>query len=137
MVLAITRPNKGVFFFFLAPDVMATTAVSSITTPRLLLRPFARSDTAAIASHCGDLRVARMCRVVPHPYGIAEAEFFVDQVCSRADGRIYAIVLGGHVVGCVGLESISGESATLGYWSLASLAARRGRETSHALAPLA
>jgi len=57
-----------------------------------------------------------MCSVVPHPYGFAEAEFFVDHVCSRADGMLYAIVLGGRVVGCVGLEYISGESATLGYW---------------------
>ena len=98
-------------------------------TPRLRLRRFARTDAPRIAEICGDFRVSRMCRVVPHPYSVADAEFFVDHICGGKDSSTYAVEQrvdrqseACRLIGCISLDGVrpvgddGGKSATLGFW---------------------
>ena len=92
-----------------------------IDTARLRLRSFMPTDAERVAEMCGDFSVSRMCRVVPHPYTLSDAEFFVGSVCARKDCIIYAIEHEARVIGCVSLDDVmdavdGGRSGTLGYW---------------------
>ena len=62
-----------------------------LATSRLKLRKFGNADTARVAEICGDYRVASMCRVVPHPYDVSSASFFINTVCTQMDGLVLAI----------------------------------------------
>ena len=53
-----------------------------VETARLRLRPFGRADAPAIVALVGDLRVALWLARVPHPYGIGDAEWFIDNVAA-------------------------------------------------------
>ena len=50
-----------------------------ITTARLRLRAPRLSDASAIAKLLNDFDVASMTMSVPHPYGLEDAEAFLDQ----------------------------------------------------------
>ncbi len=80
-----------------------------LRTPRLTLRPLRPDDRPAIAEGVGNYEVARWLSVVPYPYGLADADTFIDEV--RAAGkRVWAICDDDGLVGLVGLEG------QLGYW---------------------
>lgn len=94
-------------------------------TSRLKLRKFTSADAPRVAEICGDYRVASMCRVVPHPYDIEAARYFIGTVCTQMDGLVLAIetLSDRKLIGCVSIEDFrpdagggSGTIATLGYW---------------------
>ena len=68
------------------PELMST----ALRTARLVLRPFEPSDRVRVAEICNDTRVSRMCRFVPHPYTLDDADDFtaVDDGVESAHGRL-------------------------------------------------
>jgi RimJ/RimL family protein N-acetyltransferase len=88
-----------------------------IRSERLILRRPRSSDAARIAQLCSDYDIPRMTTRMPWPYGLAEAQFFVD-VMQEQDPDLenaFLIDVGGEVIGCVGL--MMGERhPEIGYW---------------------
>jgi RimJ/RimL family protein N-acetyltransferase len=88
-----------------------------LVTERLSLRPPEDGDVDAIVSIVGDWNVARRLARVPHPYGPADARFFLEQVVPAE--WVWAVTLGGsdRLVGAIGLTpEESADTAELGYW---------------------
>ena len=86
-------------------------------TERLLLRRPSDGDVGPIASIVGDWEVARRLARVPHPYGAADAAFFLERVVPAE--WVWAITLRGsdELVGAIGLTPQDGKNvAELGYW---------------------
>src|SRR5690349_7001263 len=88
-----------------------------VATERLILRGPVRTDAAALAHLLNDLNVAGMTSRIPHPYGLADAEAWLDQAM-RCDFRDEAAFVIEHrsfgVVG--GLGFMPGDRPELGYW---------------------
>jgi len=88
-----------------------------LTTERLSLRRPDDRDVDAIVSIVGDWEVARRLARVPHPYGVGDAQFFLDHVVPAE--WVWAITLHGSdtLVGTIGLTPEEGaDTAELGYW---------------------
>lgn len=93
-----------------------------LTTDRLVLRPFAPSDSKEVQRLAGDREIAAVTISIPHPYedGMAEAWIatHADQL-AKGTGIYYAVTLAGtgELAGACGLviqpEHRHGE---LGYW---------------------
>lgn len=97
-----------------------------LATGRLVLRPPTLDDAPAIATLAADRRIADTTGTLPHPYTLADAEWFVRHVTRPdADAEVWAIVRGAdpavvrgdHVVGVIGLHAARDPAvAELGYW---------------------
>lgn len=93
----------------------------TLTTPRLILRPFVSTDASEVQRLAGDARVAATTLNVPHPYldGIAEAWIATHPV-ARSEGTGVTFAITSHeneLRGAIALK-ISGEHSRgeLGYW---------------------
>lgn len=84
-----------------------------LKTERLILRPPAATDAAAITAGLSNFEVSRWLAVVPHPYGLADAKEWLGKVPSRPqfEQEVFLIDLPGS--GVIGTVSIRPE---LGYW---------------------
>jgi RimJ/RimL family protein N-acetyltransferase len=105
------------------------TAQPTLTTTRLLLRPFTLADAPRVQLLAGDYRVAQYTRRLPHPYedGIAEA-WIAKHPAAFAEGKTvtFAIVIRADrnssgneeiLIGAIGLEiDAAANAAELGYW---------------------
>jgi GTPase len=80
-----------------------------IETPRLILKPVAAEDVAAVVPAIGNYDVVRWLGRVPYPYRAADAEAFVAANAGNA-GRVWFVH---DATGLVGGISVDGE---LGYW---------------------
>ncbi|HWI83619.1 GNAT family N-acetyltransferase [Ramlibacter sp.] len=94
----------------------------SLTTARLVLRPFVREDAREVQRLAGDSRIAEST-LVPHPYPDGLAESWIDgHGPSYRAGRevVYAVTQreGGRLVGAVSLLSVSETHARaeVGFW---------------------
>lgn len=88
-----------------------------LATERLRLRRPEMRDVAAIVRIVGQRDVAVRLSRVPHPYGAADARFFLDEVV--AGEWCWAITLAGDdaLIGAVGLTpGAEAGAAELGYW---------------------
>jgi RimJ/RimL family protein N-acetyltransferase len=69
-------------------DVYAENGVTPlplIKTARLELRPMVMADAAAITAQLNNLNVTRWLAVVPHPYTVADAHWFIgENIAGRA-----------------------------------------------------
>ena len=94
-------------------------ARAEIRTDRLILRPPARADVAAITRLAGDYGIASMTTRMPHPYAEADARQFVALV-ARQDGareRTFTIERDGEgPIGAVGFHRAADGPLELGYW---------------------
>lgn len=95
----------------------------TITTERLVLRPFLLSDAAEVQRLAGDFRVAEPTANVPHPYEDGTAAQWIATHSSAFESRssiVYAVSLAdsGALAGAVSLGQISAthSRAELGYW---------------------
>ena len=89
----------------------------TLRTERLRLRRPAERDLPAIAAIAGDWRVARRLARVPHPYGMADARFFLERIVPNQ--WVWALTLPDTDVlfGTIGLlPDDNGDAAELGYW---------------------
>jgi ribosomal-protein-alanine N-acetyltransferase len=74
----------------------------------------------SLAQHANDKRITSQLRDrFPHPYTVADATAFIDLILREDPLACFAIVVGGHCVGGIGLERLSDVhrlSGELGYW---------------------
>lgn len=95
---------------------------TTLTTARLVLRPFKLDDADDLTRWVGDRRVAEMTSLIPHPYEPAMAVEWLERVVGYDDDsghRIFAITLAedGRLIGCIGLHSLEKlPIAEFGYW---------------------
>ncbi|MEG8054909.1 GNAT family N-acetyltransferase [Sphingomonas aerolata] len=88
-----------------------------LATERLSLRRPNDRDVDAIVGVVGNWEVARRLARVPHPYGPADARFFLDHVIPAE--WVWAVTLLGSdtLLGVIGLTPEEGaDAAELGYW---------------------
>ena len=92
----------------------------SITTDRLVLRPFTLDDAPRVKELAGAWDVASVCGSVPHPYPHGEAERWIglhDVRRARRTGYPFAVTREGVLVGSFGVEKpADAEPFDLGYW---------------------
>lgn len=87
--------------------------MAKLTTERLALRPFHRSDAQTFAQLAGDWDVAAMTSDIPFPLSAEQAMLWMKPV--RGEVR-YAIVYERRLVGGVGYYRRPSGSAELGFW---------------------
>ncbi|MFJ4772937.1 GNAT family N-acetyltransferase [Streptomyces uncialis] len=116
----------------------------TLTTERLLLRPFAPADTDEVSAACQDPGIQRWT-TVPSPYTREDAALFVGRIAPGTwrDGTEYSFAVRlrdpdgqeGPLVGAASLHHPSSGTWEIGYWTAAG---HRGRgyttETVRALA---
>lgn len=97
---------------------MVRQAPPVLRTPRLTLRPLEMTDADAIVEGVGNYDVSRWLSVVPYPYTLEDAEWFLEKTI-EANGLVWAICDDGGFRGVIGIDE------GLGYW-LARPAWRKG-----------
>jgi len=103
----------------LAEEVVAQTpklhGVPVLKTERLILRAPWLADVKAMASLANDRRIAANTARIPHPYGVEDAEAFIESA-NKFDGEAcFVVTCGGPVIGVCSIE-LREEGAELGYW---------------------
>lgn len=93
----------------------------TLTSERLILRPYSMADAPMVQKLAGDKRIADMVTNLPHPYLDGMAEDWIGNHKSWFETRdtvAYAIILreSDELVGTISLNMIEGERANLGYW---------------------
>jgi RimJ/RimL family protein N-acetyltransferase len=89
----------------------------TITTERLVLRPFRAEDVDEVLAYASDEAFARYVPGVPYPYGREHAEAFVS-IAVEADWAtdpLFAVELDGRVIGGINLMVDEVATAGLGY----------------------
>jgi RimJ/RimL family protein N-acetyltransferase len=90
-------------------------SIPVLETERLTLRAPRREDVKAIVLIANDRRIAENTARIPHPYGVADAEAFIEAV-HRGEGEVaFAIMLGDILIGVCGIDSRA-SGPELGYW---------------------
>ena len=85
------------------------------------LRPFRRGDEPSLAENINDKKIERYTSTIPYPYTLKAARGWVaynrklDRSKKSAELN-FAIDLDGRVIGGIGLFSMNGHRAELGYW---------------------
>ncbi len=103
-------------------ELEAMQELPTITTERLVLRPFTLKDAAAVQRLAGDWAVADTTLSIPHPYPDGAAERWIAGHAERfASREIMALAValreGGALTGCVSLRLHDEHGrAELGYW---------------------
>ncbi|MBE9157390.1 GNAT family N-acetyltransferase [Nodosilinea sp. LEGE 06152] len=100
----------------LLPEVQPT-----LTTERLVLRPFDLGDVAGVVALAGDRALAENTLAIPHPYTEADAKSWIgEQPIAYGENKsiTYAITQADNTLcGAVGLSLYSAYNmAELGYW---------------------
>lgn len=94
----------------------------TLTTARLVLRPFTPNDAAAVHAHLADREVAATTASIPHPYPPGAAEAWIGTHaprCAVGEAVVLAVTLRGTgaVVGSIEIRLVPGHRrAELGYW---------------------
>jgi ribosomal-protein-alanine N-acetyltransferase len=94
----------------------------TLTTARLILRPFAHEDAGEVTRLVSDRRIADTTINIPHPYDQSIAEAWIGMhagVAERDEGLTLAVTekASGALVGAVGLAIARPQGrAELGYW---------------------
>jgi len=92
-----------------------------LETERLILRPFAAADAAAVQGFCARGEIARMTTRIAHPYPEgAAAAWIAGHAGARDRGEefVFAVTLrdDGRVIGAAGLHRTEIGNLELGYW---------------------
>ncbi|WP_299475856.1 GNAT family N-acetyltransferase [uncultured Roseibium sp.] len=89
----------------------------ALNSKRLILRPPAGSDAERLFELIGNYEVSKMLSVVPHPYTMDDARWWLGQIASDdlAGECAFAIDDGTGLIGAVSLGR-HGNEPTLGYW---------------------
>ena len=85
--------------------------MTEIRTKRLLLRHLRDSDAPALAKAADNYEVARWLNLLPHPYTIEDANWFINSI-KKQPNQAYGVFHEDQFVGVIGTEGILG----LGYW---------------------
>ena len=87
--------------------------MTTLTTPRLSLRPFAASDAGDFQRLAGDWNIARMTSDIPHPLDEAGARHWLTPATEE---QRFAICLDGQLIGGVGTFRRASGVGELGFW---------------------
>jgi RimJ/RimL family protein N-acetyltransferase len=90
-----------------------------VATERLLLRGLVRGDAPRLAELLNDIEVAAMTSSLPHPYGLANAQAWLDKALVADWDREANFAIEHHAFGLVGTIGVShrhGPRPELGYW---------------------
>ena len=96
--------------------------IPTLTTERVVLRPFTMGDVPAVCVLAGDATVAATTLNLPHPYPEGAASAWIDthaDAAANGDGFTWAIVHGTHgtLLGAISLGIAPRHArAELGYW---------------------
>lgn len=93
----------------------------TLTTSRLVLRPFAPDDAAAVRAHLDDREMASTTATIPHPYPEGAAETWIGTHAARheaGEAVVLAVALrDGTLVGSIELRiEAAHRRGDLGYW---------------------
>ncbi|HXF95766.1 MAG TPA: GNAT family N-acetyltransferase, partial [Gemmatimonadales bacterium] len=93
----------------------------TLSTERLLLRPFRLDDAPAVERLAGAREIADTTLTIPHPYLDGMAEQWIathEEAWERRERVIFAMTSEAHgVIGAIGLElALAHRRAELGYW---------------------
>lgn len=91
----------------------------TLTTDRLVLRPFALSDASAVQRLAADREIAANTLLIPHPYPDGAAEEWIKGHDDASPNHIFAVTLRGvdEAMGAIGLHvETRHERAEIGYW---------------------
>jgi RimJ/RimL family protein N-acetyltransferase len=103
----------------LSQEIFAQTrrevGVPVLKTERLVLRAPHRADAKAIAWLADDRRIAVNTARIPHPYGLDDAEQFIDAVNHQDGEATFLITLDGKPIGACGIDPREGVPE-IGYW---------------------
>jgi len=96
----------------------------TITTERLVLRPFVLADAPAVQRLAGEREIAANTLLIPHPYPQGAAEEWIKGHDEQSPNHIFAITLRGagvesigEAMGAIGLHvEKKHERAEIGYW---------------------
>jgi RimJ/RimL family protein N-acetyltransferase len=80
----------------------------TLSSDRLVLRPFKTTDAQAVAAQVGSLETARWLTRVPHPYDIENGRDFIARMSDEP--LVFAVTVAGDLIGCVAITD------ELGYW---------------------
>lgn len=91
-----------------------------LTGKRISLRPLKMRDKEAIASLANNKELWDNLRdIMPHPYTLKDAEFYIDMMTSDDSPPTFAIDLDGQFIGVIGLvpqTDVYRKTAEIGYW---------------------
>jgi RimJ/RimL family protein N-acetyltransferase len=89
-----------------------------VSTERLILRGPVVTDAPVLAAVAGDINVAGMTTSMPHPYGLSDAEAWIEQA-RKCDWQKDALFVIEHrtfgVVGMLGFDHKRGPRTEIGY----------------------
>jgi RimJ/RimL family protein N-acetyltransferase len=93
----------------------------TLTTTRLILRPFKLTDAKLVKLYAGDKRVADVTLNIPHPYPDGAAEQWIrthEKVFKERNGVVYAITqkTAQDIIGSIGIHNMTVSDGELGYW---------------------
>lgn len=94
----------------------------TLTTARLVLRPYAAQDAAAVHAHLQDREVASTTAMIPHPYPAGAAEEWIATHAARhqvGEAAVLAITLRdtGALIGSIEMRvEAAHRRGDLGYW---------------------
>jgi RimJ/RimL family protein N-acetyltransferase len=88
-----------------------------LATDRLLLRPFTLDDAPAVQRLVSAYEIAENTLLIPHPYPEGAAAEWIGKLGTNPNNHVFAIVLGGDVIGAIGLEiAPEHDRGEVGYW---------------------
>jgi len=103
----------------LSEEVLAQTwrerGIPVLETERLTLRAPRRKDVTALALLANDRRIAENTTRIPHPYGIDDAEQFIETVNKREGEACFVIMLDDTLIGACGIDPRE-DGLEIGYW---------------------
>ena len=92
---------------------------TSITTERLILRPYQLSDAQRLRELADNYAIASRLARLPHPYPAGEAERWIgthEALRASGEGYVFAIENDANLLGSIGLERGETGEYELGYW---------------------
>ncbi|MGA3307998.1 MAG: GNAT family N-acetyltransferase [Xanthobacteraceae bacterium] len=103
----------------LSEEVLAQTwrerGIPVLETERLTLRAPRHKDVTALALLANDRRIAENTTRIPHPYGIDDAEQFIETVNKREGEACFVIMLDDTLIGACGIDPRE-DGLEIGYW---------------------
>lgn len=89
---------------------------TTIRTARLVLATPTLAHVPAIAALANNANVHKWMARLPFPYGLGDAEFFINQIVPSAEEYCLSITNDGEYIGVVGLHLLESRAPELGYW---------------------
>jgi len=84
-------------------DSLREESTAVLKTERLVLRAPRLADAKRVAALVNDRRIADKTLRIPHPYGLADANEWIDAAISQS-AESYVMTIGGEVIGACGID---------------------------------